>query len=46
MKDLFLLRHIIWLPWQPVDSLHRAPGDEEAQEENMIVSKGKMSILL
>uniref|UniRef100_A0A8C8DI22 FXYD domain-containing ion transport regulator n=1 Tax=Oryzias sinensis TaxID=183150 RepID=A0A8C8DI22_9TELE len=22
----------------------RAPGDEEAQEENLIVSKGKMSV--
>lgn len=44
-KTFFLWRDIIWLPWQPVDSLHRAPGDEEAHEENMIVSKGKMSIL-
>ncbi len=35
---------MIWLPWQPVDPLFRAPGDEEKQEENLIVSKGKMPI--
>lgn len=34
--------YIIWLLWRHVDILFRAPGDEEAQEQNLIVSKGKI----
>lgn len=45
IEAFFWSYYMIWLLWQPVDPLFRAPGDEEAQEENLIVSKGKMHIL-
>lgn len=44
-ESTFISYYVSWLPWQPVDPLFRAPGDEEAQEENLIVSKGETHIL-
>ncbi len=35
---------MIKLPWQPLDHLLRAPGDEEKQDDNLIVPISKMHI--